>query len=309
VQQRRQLGNSALAGAAAFIGVSALLDLGLNSKLDQRGRAFVALGGFHLWEMLLALELTVWLLALPGAIAVVVPFFRTRSSRMVLLSALALFFAILTGPFWYTVSRGEMTLPLTWGEHKIGIVWSLSAVAHSIILASLVATGLRAESSARSLRSGQLTQTEAVKELFEIRALAESMLTRAGIVLTLAVLGTGALYHLVDGARSLGSVGATWTPENVLGFGIYNTAVIALAYFPAAEGVQSLSALIRDVILSSADASNGGSAQDAAAWLKKHKDLDAQLQTEFDLAKTMGKAIPILAPLVTGILSLARIGK
>jgi hypothetical protein len=73
-----------------------------------------------------------------------------------------------------------------------------------------------------------------VKGLFEIRAVAEAMLTRAGLVLTLAVLGTGALYHLAESARSLGNIGATFSSENVLGFGIYNTAVIGLAYFPAA---------------------------------------------------------------------------
>jgi hypothetical protein len=308
VHSLRSLKNNALGGAAVFVVVSGLLHRGLLACLDTRGQSFTSLGGFHLWEMLLSLELTVWLMALPGALKVASPYVRMPRTRAVLLLTAGLFFMLLIGPFWYTVVRGEMKLPLTWGEHKIGFIWSISAVAHSIILAALVSTGLRAEESARALESEQLAETDALGELFEVRAVAEAMLASAGLVLTLAVLGTSALYHLVDSARALGNIGATWTPENVIGFGIYNTAVIALAYLPAAQGLQAFSTLIRDKILE-ARKGNPSTPDSVVVWLKQREELDRQLQTEFDLPKALAKAIPILAPLLTGILSLAHVSR
>jgi len=297
--------NSAISGASCFVAVSGLLHTGLVACLDQRGESFVSKGGFHLWEMLLALELTVWLLALPRAFAVAWRYLIVPRSRAILLVVAALFFAIIIGPFCYTAARGEMRLPLTWGEQKIGVVWTLSAIAHSMILAALVSTALRSDDSARALEAGQLAEADAVRELFEVRAIAEAMLACAGLVLTLAVLGTSALYHLVESARPLGNVGATWTPENVIGFGIYNTAVIALAYLPVAQSLGTFSGLIRDRFLQKGVAPS--TPDSIVVWLKQREDLDRQLQTKHDLSIILSKAIPILAPSLTAILSLAKV--
>ena len=130
--------------------------------------------------------------------------------------------------------------------------------------------------------------------------------------------------HLVGTAPELGSpfdgrpltspsrfggpeIGSTFTRENVLGFGVYNTALVALAYGPAASSMQALSLALRDRICPREQVA--ANAPDCARWLKEREEVGKTLQTDLDIAKTLGRLAPVLAPVFSAILGLAGLAR
>jgi hypothetical protein len=167
------------------------------------------------------------------------------------------------------------------------------------LLAALISTGLVARRAALGIEHGSITIADGVETLRARRAELQATLGWAGLILSLAVLGTAALYHLVEQLGDATS-GSSWTRENVLGFGVYNTIILALAYLPASTSAQAMAAaLLERLCLMPA---NEG---DVCGLLKRRQDLGKILQLDVDPAKVLGKMVPILAPLLSGILSLA----
>ncbi|HKO52034.1 MAG TPA: hypothetical protein VJV79_30200 [Polyangiaceae bacterium] len=306
-----------LAASVVFVFLAAFVHLGMTAALDARGKDFVKARGFELWEMLNAFQLLIWVLAAPVAIDLLRDRVRTLGeSRRWLWAHAIVFFVLLEGPFWHMVLERQFTMPLTGATLKIGVLWTLGGMVHTLLMTSLASIGTAAALSAAKIETGAVGHDDAIDHLFDARAGAQSLLGFGGLVLSVSVLCTGTLRHMIT--EFDGESGRIWSHENVVAFGVYYTGILTLAYIPAAGGIQSLARAVRDQLTKStrlsepiqAGADPERKARKAALdRLKRRLAIDRYLQTEVDTYKTLAKTVPLLAPVLSGLLSLIGLGK
>jgi hypothetical protein len=290
-----------------IFGAAAALAHGwLAGWVDRASASFAQVPGFELWQMLVALELLSWACAVPIGIEVLRKY---RGADLVLspIAAGSLLVGLLLAPFLYLiVVRHGMSLPLNGARIRLGLLWGVGATVDAILLLSLMRTGRAARQADAELHSCRMDVTAGLQRLHALRSDLQTMLSWAGLILSLAVLATASLYHLAAQVPK-GEAGPDWTRENVIGFGIYNTATLALAYVPASMGAQALAATLRERLCPLP--AGGADLPDQRSWLKAWYELGESLQTDLDAAGTLTRLAPIVAPLLTGVLSLAGLGK
>jgi hypothetical protein len=284
----------------AFLVSASTAHLGLSIGIDKASQRFVETRGFELWQLLIAAQLLTWIVALPRSILILRRHGSTVNSPWpVTLASGGLLFCLLVGPLLHLLLEHQMNLPLRAAWLRLTVLWGIGALIDAVLLASLMSTGLVARRAALGIEHGSITIADGVESLRARRAELQATLAWAGLILSLAVLGTAALNHLVEQLGDATS-GSSWTRENVLGFGVYNTIILALAYLPASTSTQAIAAALLERLCSMS--ANEG---DVCGLLKRRQDLGKILQLDVDPTKVLGRMVPILAPLLSGILNLA----
>ena len=288
------------AGAAAL--AHSALTLGTTADTE-----FVNTPGFELWQMMLATQLLCWFIALPIGARIVRGALKSGAlTPRSVAAAGVLVFPLLMAPLLSLLVSGQMKLPYSHSSLRIGALWTAGCLVDAALLLALAAPGMAARHTMNQLRTGALDLTDGIERLAVHRAELNAALTWSGLLLSLAVLSTAVLYHLTE---QIGGpeIGSTFTRENVLGFGVYNTALVALAYGPAASSMQALSLALRDRICPREQVA--ANAPDCARWLKEREEVGKTLQTDLDIAKTLGRLAPVLAPVFSAILGLAGLAR
>jgi hypothetical protein len=278
----------------------------LSAFLDDRALAFSRLPGFELWEMLVALQLASWAWAIPPGLTLLRKH-RDAGRAIRPVTAGAVLVALMIVPFVYLVFNDTMKLPLNWAPVRLGVLWVAGAIVDSILLLVLMRAGLAARHLSTEVRSGQLNVADGLRRLTELRSDLQVILTWTGLILSLAVLATAALYHLTAQFSDKSQVGISWTRENVIGFGVYNSATLTLAYAPALASVQMLAAALRERLCPWPTPQTELLVQ--RGWLKEWQELGKELQTELDVPVALSRFAPIVAPVLSGVLSLAGLEK
>ena len=135
--------------------------------------------------------------------------------------------------------------------------------------------------------------------LLEAQRQSREWLGWVGTIIGAGTLGSGALRRAMLAAS--GNQPGLFPVEEVVGYGLAFSFLVAVVYFPTARALEQAAAGIRDALLPAE-----GTAED---WFKARKEWDERLGIGADFGKSLTTGIGILGPLIGALLAQALPGK
>ena len=185
-------------------------------------------------------------------------------------------------------TRTESPLPGHFG--KVTILTWLGTLIALVAVAGIVRVGR----GASSLQPTALIDA-GLDDYLALRSQLRQLLFCAGAVIAGAVLAAGALQHAVEGYK-----GHEGRPEAVLLYGLFLSTLLAAVYAPAFGALRDAGESVLDRIERKPDPADA----DWPLGSQRRRELRTLLQLDAGVIESLRVGIAVLAPLVSGLISL-----
>lgn len=280
--------------------------LGCENPAGAQDVAFNATSQYRLWALLICAQMTLWFaIFLP----LVASLFGRRAWRRVptwdvLLKAAALGLFLV----WVAKWSGSYKAPFAaLGDIHAGHASKMNfvnAVGFFVAVLAIVGVWATQEALKRLGACGETTPDEGrVKEFLALRSNLESYLLAAGVIIGAATLATGALRQAATAVCA--SAAKQFMVQDVLGYGLGFSLLLALLYAPAHAQLARTRAALRDALVPLPK-------QDGMSWFDwngERKAVGELLHANAGLFASFAGAVSILTPLLGSLVSLLIGGK
>jgi hypothetical protein len=277
---------AAIGGAIAFGIVYA------DSPFPSTAARLTNSGAYFLWLVFWCAQTAMWFALLPtlaGAVRELSPYWP--ESRRHVLGVTVTFALLVTVPIVVGGRIHRLTVDVPHYRAKLLLI---TAIGLSAALLGAAAIALIFSASQIAIRTRGDVAPEEVEHFFRLRTLLQRLLMIEAAIWGAAILTTGTLSHAVNQIHGPGD----FPREELIAFGTYLSAVVALLYAPAYIRLRALGSELRDRLVPLE-----GSGETLTKSLNDRRSLESLLGLDVTAGANFQNGLVILAPLVIGLIA------